>query len=168
LDVCFNLTLGGGYHRDCSLLCGKTIETITQDFSFPQLKTLQVGIDRHYRSEEKLNYADNAISFFNSFEPLDELSVSGSIEPKILDAVLSRHGQTLEKLSIRPLETIERDSVMDSPPLRRNIPMTFTEELVLPIRAECPVLQYLALSVKRTKSDGVEAKMYESFREIES
>jgi len=161
-----HLMLGGGYYEEHhSALHGETMETIAQDFSFPQLKTLQVGMGRYDMTEEKPNYADNAIAFLKSFEPLDELLVSGAFEPKILDAILSRHGQMLKKLSIRPIES---EFSVDNFPRRRDMPMTFTEKHILQIHAKCPVLQYLALSVKRTKSDIIEAKIYKSLGKIES
>jgi hypothetical protein len=90
-----HLTLGDGHETYCRKVCGETLKTIAQIFSFPQLKTLPVGINRYNSWEEKPHYADNAISFFKSLEPLDELSVPGSFKPKIVDAVLFRHGQTL-------------------------------------------------------------------------
>jgi hypothetical protein len=41
--------------------------------------------------------------------------------------------------------------------------MTFKKEHVLQIHAQCPVLQELAISIKRTKSDTLEAEIYKSF-----
>jgi hypothetical protein len=84
---------------DYSRLHGETIHAIAQEFSFLQLKTLQIGMDRVDMLREKPEYTDNVSHFFKSLEPLEELSVSGSFDPKILDAIISRHGQTLKKLS---------------------------------------------------------------------
>ncbi|EPE36417.1 hypothetical protein GLAREA_05755 [Glarea lozoyensis ATCC 20868] len=161
-----HLRLGGDYGLDdYSRLHGETIHTIAQEFTFPQLKTLQIGIDRVDMSREKPEYSDNVSHFFKLLEPLEELSVSGSFDVKILDAIISRHGQTLKKLAIRPGEGEWGPSNL---PRRLILPFTFTEEHILQIDTGCPVLDHLALVVKRTHSDAVEANIYKSFGQIRS
>lgn len=41
--------------------------------------------------------------------------------------------------------------------------MTFTKDQILQIHAQCPALEELAVSIKRTKSDALEAEIYKSF-----
>ena len=155
-----HLTLVGGFGCEDSGLNDETIEWIVENCSFSQLKTLHIRLDRHDSHADNPNYVINAIATLSSFEPLEQLSVSGPLEPKILDAILDRHGQTLTKLSLRPYE--DEGSTFPHR-LRREIPMTFTKEHILQIHAQCPVLEELALSIKRTKSDALEAEVYKSF-----
>jgi len=89
--------------------------------------------------------------------------VSGALEPKILDAILDQHGPTLKKLTLRPSE---QEFSVSNLRVRRDIPMTFTKEHILQIHTQCPALQELAISVKRTKSDRLEAEMYKSFGQM--
>jgi hypothetical protein len=152
-----SLALGGGYGCHTLGINDEVMEWIAQNCSFPRLKTLSIAMVRDDQSVDRPNYANNAITLLKAFEPLDQLSVSCPLEPKILDAILYQHGQTLQKLSLRPSEQewIAR--------VRRDIPMTFTKEHILQIHAQCPVLQELAISIKRTKSDMLEVEIYKSF-----
>jgi hypothetical protein len=127
------------------------------------LKTLHIRLDRHDHRADNPNYVINAIALLSSFKPLEQLLVSGLLEPKILDAILDRHGQTLTKLSLRPSEN---EYSLDAPRVRREIPMTFTKEHILQIHTQCLVLEELAVSIKRTKSDALEAEIYKSFGRI--
>lgn len=154
------LTLGGGYGCEDMGMNDEAIEWIVENCSFPQLKTLHIRLDRHDHRADNPNYVINAIALLSFFEPLEQLSVSGPLEPKILDAILDRHGQTLTKLSLRPSEN---EYSLDAPRVRREIPMTITKEHILQIHAQCPVLEELAVSIKRTKSDALEAEIYKSF-----
>jgi hypothetical protein len=138
----------------------EAIEWIVENCSFPQLKTLHIRLDRDDYRADTPNYVINAIAILSSFEPLEQLSVSGPLEPKILDAIQDRHGQKLTKLSLRPSE---KEHSLDAPRVRREIPMTFIKEHILQIQAQCPVLEELAVSIKRTKSDTLEAEIYKSF-----
>jgi hypothetical protein len=139
------------------------MEWIAQNCSFPQLKTLRIRMLRDDQDAERPNYANNAITFLRAFEPLDQLSVSGPLEPKILDAILDQHGPTLTKLTLRPSE---QEFTPGNHRVRQDIPMTFTKEHILQIHTQCPALQELAISVKRTKSDTLEAEMYKSFGQM--
>ncbi|TVY44670.1 hypothetical protein LOCC1_G005843 [Lachnellula occidentalis] len=158
-----HLALGGGYGCENIGVNGEEMEWIAQNCSFRQLKTLGVRMDRDDFHVERPNYVNNAVTFLRAFEPLDQLSVSGALEPKILDAILDHHGPTLKKLTLRPSE--EEFSVSNLR-VRRDIPMTFTKEHILQIHSQCPALQELAISVKRTKSDRLEAEMYKSFGQM--
>ncbi|KAF2497120.1 hypothetical protein BU16DRAFT_349993 [Lophium mytilinum] len=155
-----HLALGGGYGCEGIGINDQEMEWIAQNCAFPRLKTLRIRLTRNDMHVERPNYANNAIALLEAFEPLDQLEVSGPLEPKILDAILHRHGQTLKKLSLRPSE---RSSTADNLTLRRHIPMTLAKEHVLQIHAQCPALQELAVPVKRTKSDALEAEIYKSF-----
>lgn len=134
---------------------------MTQNCSFTRLKTLRIHLDRDDDRNMKPNYANSAITFFRALEPLHELSVDGPLEPEILDIILSRHGPALSKLSLCPSESLYSEH-------QRHIPMAFRKEHVLQIQTECPALQELAISVKRTKSDAREAEIYnKSFGKME-
>lgn len=159
-----HLTLGGGYGCENMGMDDEVMEKVAQNYCFPRLKTLCIRLERNDRAVERPNYANSAIALFRSLEPLDELSVSGPLEPEILDAILYRHGQTLRKLSVRPYEN---EFTLDNGRPRREIPMTFSKEHVLQIQAQCPGLKELAVSIKRTKSDAVEAEIYKTFGKIE-
>lgn len=138
---------------------------IVQNCSFPQLKTLGVRLDRDDASVERPDYADKAIAFFRALQPLDELSVGGSLEPRILDAILSRHGPTLHKLSLRPEERL-LGVILGLLPARE-MPMIFGKEQILQIQAQCPELQELAMPVQRMKSSALEAEIYRIFSKME-
>ena len=157
-----HLTLGGGYECEVGVI-DEAMRWIVENCSFPQLKTLHIRLDRHDYMANNPNFAINAIALLSSLEPLEQLSVSGPLEPKILDAVLNRHGRTLTKLSLRPSESEYSLLTLDARRIRREIPMTFTKEHILQINAQCPVLEELAVSIKRTKSDALEAEIYKSF-----
>lgn len=158
-----HLTIGGGH--DCSIgINDEVMEWIVQNCSFPQLQTLRIRLIRDDLFVERPNYTNNAIALFRAFEPLNELSVSGSLEPKVLDAILYRHGRTLKKLSLCPSESAFSVS---NGRTRWDMPMVFTKEHVLQIQAQCPALQELAIPVKRNKSNALEAEIYRSFGKME-
>jgi len=157
------LTLGGGYECESYGLNDEEMDFIVQNYSFPRLKTLRIRLTRNDHNVERPNYSNNAIALMGAFEPLDQLSVSGPLEPKILNAILYRHGQTLKKLSLRPFE---REFTTDYYQAQPHIPMTFSKEHILQIQAQCPALQELAVSVKRTQSNALEAEIYKSFGKI--
>lgn len=160
------LALGGGYDRDDNVgMDDEMMEWIAQNCSFPRLKTLDIRLKRNDWLVEKPNYADSAIVLFRAFEPLDELSVVGPLEPKILDAILSRHGPTLRKLSLRSTESPEGPANLRE--RGGHVPMVFRKEHVLQIQAQCPALEELTIPVKRTKSDAVEAEVYKTFGKME-
>ncbi|KAM3075668.1 hypothetical protein ACMFMG_007800 [Clarireedia jacksonii] len=155
-----HLTLGGGYDCESIGLNNEAAELIIENLSFPRLKTLQIRLDRDDNLVDNPNYAIRANALLTSFEPLEQLSVSGPLEPKMLNAILDRHGPTLTKLSLRPLES---QYSLSGDRVRREIPMTFTKEHISQIHAQCPVLEELTVSIKRTKSDAREAETYKSF-----
>ncbi|TVY13881.1 hypothetical protein LARI1_G009217 [Lachnellula arida] len=159
-----HLTLGGGYGCENVGIDGEMMDWIAQNCSFPRLKTLRIRMERDDYEVERPNYANNAIALLRTFEPLDQLSVSGPLEPKILDAILYQHGQTLKTLNLHPSE---QGFVAENLRFRRDIPMTFTKQHVLQIHAQCPALEELAISIKRTKSDSIEGEIYKSFGKME-
>ena len=160
-----HLALGGGYGCENKRLDGEMMENIAQNYRFPRLKTLCIRLERrNVQGVERPVFANNAVALFRSLEPLDELSVSGPLEPEILDAILDRHGLTLKKLSIRPFE---QEFFVGNDANPRGGPMTFTREHILQIQFHCPALQELAVSIKRTKSDAREAEIYKSFGKME-
>ena len=153
------LALGGGLfepHEKQNGVNGEVLEWIAQNCCLPQLKTLRIRLDRDDSDDMKPNYANNAITFFKALEPLSELSVDGPLETKILDAILSRHGHALRKLSLCPFEADQQ-----------HIAMIFEKEHVLHIQAQCLALQDLTIQIKRTKSDLREAEIYRSFSKME-
>lgn len=165
-----HLGLGGGYTSYAWSNAGLTedmMEWMIQDCpSLFRLRTLRISLQRHATMVERPHYADTASELFKRFEPLEELSVCGALEPKTLDAILSRHGPTLQKLTLRPQES--ESHVENGRPLSEmEMPMTFEKEHVLQIQAQCPALRELAVTVKRTMSSAVEAEIYKSFGSME-
>lgn len=102
------------------------------------------------------------IAFFNSLPPLQKLSVSGSMGPEIIDAVLARHGPSLVDLKIYPYEDV-LTIICDAIPY---MPMTITKAQIAQIEANCPVLESLSLYIKRSISDRSEADLYASLARI--
>ncbi|KAH8726762.1 hypothetical protein GQ44DRAFT_792255 [Phaeosphaeriaceae sp. PMI808] len=160
-----HLTLGGCYDHKTSGLSGETMEWIAQTYSFPRVKTLSVYLTRDDLFHERPHYSEHAVSFFQGFESLEQLSIDGPIDSKILDTVLSCHGQTLRKLALHPFEdTMTSFNSRD----RRDIPFELTKDRILQIKAQCLVLEELTVLVKRDKSSASEADMYRCFAGIES
>lgn len=160
-----NLDLGGGY--DESFGCGMTVavmEWIVENCSFPQLKTLCACLNRNDTMVEQPDYTNVVVSFFKVFEPVEQLIVTGGLDSKMLDATLSKHGSTLQKLTLRPEEASSWSSNGRIP----EIPMVFEKKHLLQIHVQCPRLQKLSITVKRTKSDAVEAELYKILGKMES
>ncbi|CAG9982169.1 unnamed protein product [Clonostachys byssicola] len=155
-----HLALGGGFGAESAGISGEMMEWISQNCSFPQLKTLIVRLSRCDTDVQKPDYSRQAIEFLGAIRPLAELSVSGPLDPRILDAILSGHGQTVKSLDLRP---DENPFQVDNRWFRRQIPMIFSKQDILQIQAQCPVLEKLAITVKRTKSDAIEADIYRTF-----
>lgn len=159
------LTLGGCYRRHYDHgMDGETMRWIVQNCSFPQLKALRVRLARNSAVVQWPDYAGDAIAFFQALEPLDELSLTGPFEPEILDAILARHGPTLKKLDLRPIEDPLRVRMILG---RRYVAMLFGKDHILQIQANCPALEELSMPIKRTKSDAVEVDVYKSFGRME-
>ncbi|KAF7914705.1 uncharacterized protein EAE98_011404 [Botrytis deweyae] len=155
-----HLTLGGCYDAKMSGLSGETMEWVAQNHFFPRVKTLNVYLTRKNYFHGDPNYSEHAVSFFRAFESLEELSIDGSMDSPILDTVLSHHGQTLKKLSFNPFENFFRNAAGHNP---LDLPLEFTHNRILQIEAQCPILEELAVPVKRNKSSVSEAKMYRCF-----
>ena len=156
-----HLALGGGYSLKWGRgMDGEMMEWIVQNCSFPRLETLRAHFERDKMMVERPHYADAAIAFFKMFKPLDELVVSGPLNPKILDAIISQHGPTLQKLSLRPTEG---GTVVANGRALSEVPMVFEQEHLLLIQAQCPALRQLAISVKRMQSNAIETEIYRTF-----
>jgi hypothetical protein len=145
---------------------GETMEWITRNHLFPCLRTLSVCLDRDDQTYERPHYSEYAVSFFLAFKPLEELSINGPIDLQIMAAVLSHHGQTRKKLSLNPFEDIFH--IENGRGRRQDIPLEFTNDLILQIKAQCPGLEELAIPVKRNKSRASEAETYRCFHEMKS
>ncbi|CAH0053704.1 unnamed protein product [Clonostachys solani] len=165
-----HLALGGegsGYMADhVNGINGEVMEWIASNCSFAQLKVVRLVLERDANPSNETDYRDSAVSLFTALPPLTELSVTGPLDPTILDAILYRHGQTLEKLNLHSLEDeadIQPDEVN-----RHEVPMVFTEEHMRQIQAQCPILEELAVPVKRTQSDAAEVEIYKTFAKMES
>lgn len=87
------LVLGGPYMEESCALNGETMEWIARNHSFPRLKLLSVYLTRDDIFNERPHYGENAISFFQVIDSLEELSINGPMEPQIMDAVLIHLGQ---------------------------------------------------------------------------
>jgi hypothetical protein len=132
-----HLCLGGDYDSDSPALSGETMEWIAQNHLFPQLRTLSVYLSRDDMMDEKPHYSQNAVSFFQDFEPLEELSVHGPMDSQIIDAILSNHGLTLTKLVLRPFESHTYTHVPDTRNQQtRKIPLEFTRDHFQQIQAQ--------------------------------
>lgn len=154
------LTLGGGFNRFGNGMDDEIMQWIVNNCTFPQLRAFRVRLERSPGGREWPNYADNAISLLKALEPLDELSVWGPFEPKMLDAILSRHGPTLKTLDLRPTEgPMGRRSFLGKPYL----PMLFGQQHILQIQAHSPNLEELFVPIKRSLSPTAEAGIYQSF-----
>lgn len=154
------LALGGGFNRFGNGMDDGMMQWIIHNCSFPRLKAFRVRLERSTDGQEWPHYADNAISLFKSLEPLDELSVWGPFEPKMLDAILSRHGPTLKKLDLRPTEGPMSVRNFSG---RRYFPMPFGQQHVVQIQRDCHNLEELSIPIKRTIPATVEAGLYKSF-----
>lgn len=163
-----HLTLGAEYGDSFAPgIRDEMLEWLVQNCSFPRLKVLRIRLRRDNLFAARPSYADNAVALFRALEPLDELSVYGPLEPKILDAILSRHGPTLQKLNLRPSENEREEEEYTGAYLGNYKPMVFGKEHILQIQTQCPALQELAIPVKRTTSNTVEAEIYKSFGKME-
>lgn len=156
-----HLTLGGYFDEQSSGLSGETMEWMAQTQSFPKVRTLEVRLTRDDLFLERPHYSAQAISFFLAFEPLERLHIDGPIDLAILDNVLSHHGPTLRKLHLHPFEERPYSFPNDREPT--DIPFQFTKEHIIQIEAQCPILEDLAIAVKRDKSSAIEADIYRSF-----
>lgn len=159
-----HLALEGCHDPKTSVISGDTMEWVAQNCSFPRTKTLSVYLARDDMFVERPHYSEQAISFFRGFANLRELSIMGPLDSNILDAVLSHHGQTLKKLSLEPHEDYYNIS---NGRARRDIPLVFTKEHIQLIATLCPVIEELAIPVKRNKSGASEVQLYRSFGEME-
>jgi hypothetical protein len=157
-----HLRIGTGFREKSLGVSGEEMEWIARNISFASLKTLYIDLDRRDDLNEKPDYCDNAINFFQSLEPLEELSINGPMEPRMLKVILTHHGPTLKKLSMVPDES--KSNMRD----RKEIPLTFTEDRVTQIQALCPVLENLTIPVYRDKSSASEAAIYTCFSKMAS
>ena len=84
-------------------LSGETMEWIVETQSFPNVKILYVHVTRDDLYVPRPNYREQAISFFRTFDSLEQLSIDGPIDRRIVDDILAHHGRALRKLSLHPL-----------------------------------------------------------------
>jgi hypothetical protein len=157
-----HLRIGTGLRETSLGVSGEEMDWLARNISFHSLKTLCIHLDRRDDFNEKPHYCDNAIGFFQSLEPLEELSINGPMEPRMLKAVLTHHGPTLTKLSMVPDES--KNNMRD----RKEIPLTFTKDRVTQIQALCPVLENLTIPVYRDKCSASEAAIYRCLGEMAS
>ena len=160
-----HLDLGLSYDFSSRALSGETMKWLAQNHSFPQLRTFKVSLDRDHVFQDRPHYSENAVSFFQALEPLKQLSVHGPIDSQIVDAIISRHGETLPKLSLRPLESPYTYGNGRDP---QEIPMEFAEEHLIQIQAQCPILEDLSVTIKQDMSSPSEASMYRCFSKMKS
>ncbi|KAF1825054.1 uncharacterized protein K489DRAFT_314252 [Dissoconium aciculare CBS 342.82] len=153
-----HLTLGGALDLRGSGLSGDTMQWIVQTQSFPLLKSLCVQLTRDNAQVERPLYREQAITFFRSFESLEQLSIDGPIDFQIKDAALAHHGKTLKKLSLHPFEQIPYPPHRDD---KQDLPFHFTKDCILQLQAQCPILEELTILVKRNMSK--EADLYRCF-----
>jgi hypothetical protein len=148
-------------------LSGETMEWIAETQSFPHVKSLCVHVTRDDLEVEKPNYRGQAISFFRTFNSLEQLSINGPIGHRIMDDVLAHHGQTLTELSLHPREELPIGiNVRNLRDLA--VPFHFAKDSVSQLQDQCPILEDLTITVKRNKSSASEAEMYRCFGEMTS
>jgi hypothetical protein len=135
-------------HDMMSGLSGETVGWIADTQSFPHVKSLCVNVTRDDWQVEKPHYREQAISFFRTFDSLEQLSFDGSMDRRIMDDILAHHGQTLKKLNLRPREDVPRVRNL----LGSNVPFHFAKDSVSQLRGQCPILEELTITVKRNKS----------------
>ncbi|OAG11489.1 uncharacterized protein CC84DRAFT_1253945 [Paraphaeosphaeria sporulosa] len=158
-----HLTLGGSYQYETYAFSGADMEWLVQTHAFPRLSTLCVSLTRDDRFLERPHYSAQAASFFGSFPPLTELSVHGPLDDPIFSAILARHGPTLEKLQLRPLEERGR---WHNGRARTDIPMQFSAQHLRDMERRCPRLAHLALPIKRHQSRPEEVALYRCFGDM--
>ncbi|KAM0688974.1 hypothetical protein Q7P36_011050 [Cladosporium allicinum] len=160
-----HLTLGGCLNMMGSGLSGETMEWIVETQSFPNVKTLYVHVTRDDLYVPRPNYREQAISFFRTFDSLEQLSIDGPIDRRIVDDILAHHGRALRKLSLHPFE-----AQPVGPNVRNlrdlDVPFHFDKDCVLQVRDQCPILEELTVLVKRNKSSAPEAEVYRCFAEM--
>jgi hypothetical protein len=159
-----HLTIGR-FHESSIGISGDEMEWIIQNRSFPRLKTLSVAITRDDFFVDRPHYVENAVSFFQAFRPLEELSVRGPIDAQIMETILSRHGQTLRKLTLHPYENWFSDVNGRN---ATNLPMNFTKNHLSQIAVLCPLLEELSVPVKRNGSRASEVELYRCFGKMKS
>jgi hypothetical protein len=81
----------------------------------------------------------------------------------IMDAILSHHGQKLNKLNSHPIEELVNVSNGQD---KRYISVELTKDRILQIQGQCLVLEEFAIPVKRRKSSAAEAEMCRCFDEM--
>ncbi|KAH6613824.1 hypothetical protein C7974DRAFT_466356 [Boeremia exigua] len=142
-----HLTLGSDNSSYPKGLTSETMGWLSQSQPFSQLRTLCVYLDRDDMYIERPDYSANAVSFFHALPPLQEITVRGPIDSLMVDAIVSRHGSTLKKLSIHTFERTYHNWV--DARVDREIPVEFTRDRLLQIQAECPALEDLAVPLYR-------------------
>jgi hypothetical protein len=120
-------------------------------------------LQRNNSNVERQHYREQAILFFQSFQPLEQLSIVGPIDFQIVDAVLTHHGQSLKKLCLHPLEAIPIG--LDSRNLP-DLPFHFNKDCVLQLQVLCLILEELTIQVKRNMSRASEAELYRCFSKM--
>lgn len=159
-----HLTIGRFYNEGLGI-SGDQMKWIIENQAFPQLKTLSVALSRDDSSVDRPDYVENAISFFQSFRPLEEISVYGPVDARILDTILLTHGHLLRKLVIHPRED-NSSNIYDRS--RDHPPMVFTMDHLSQIAALCPLLEELSVVVKRHESRASEAELYKCCGQMKS
>ncbi|KAH6625399.1 hypothetical protein C7974DRAFT_313076 [Boeremia exigua] len=148
------------FHESSLGVSGEEMQWIAQNRSFPQLKTLSVAVTRNDLYEDRPNYVENAVSFFQAFRPLEELSVYGPNDTQIIEAIFSQHGNALRKLIIHP---DERWFTGIHGRNATNPPMELTKEHFSQIAVLCPLLEELSVPVRRNGSCASEVELYRCF-----
>lgn len=137
---------------------------ISQNCSFPQLRTLRIRLNPMDLMEEIPGFDETVCTFLRMLEPLEELIISGPLLSKVLDAIISQYGSILYKLF---LSQGDSEMMVSNGRKKLEIPMIFGKKYIMQIQSQCPRLQTLALPIKRTKSDIVEAGIYQCFGTFE-
>ncbi|KAF2468411.1 uncharacterized protein BDR25DRAFT_305060 [Lindgomyces ingoldianus] len=134
------------------------LSLVATDDKFPSLKDLNITLQPGNR-ENSEDWQLTVEQFFASLHPLTSLGLSGTLHGHLLDIIAERHGETLQKLTLKPFED---GYDTPGPPLRITAP--FVELLA----SKAPNLTSLHLTLKRSMGDTAETRCYEALGTLQS
>ena len=149
-------------HTDFDKLCvldlsagvnAGTMRWAAQRAKFHSLRELHLALVAP-RNVLESDILDAAILFLNSLPCLSRLDVSGLLNQALLGTVISRHGISLQRLSLYP------DKPSSAPDDSERSDVSY--EYLMRLRDECSMLEELTLPILRTRSNNGEMKFYQA------
>ncbi|KAK7911839.1 hypothetical protein PG985_014320 [Apiospora marii] len=141
---------------------GEALEWATLNASFPHLKHLTMKFIFDEGDDGAPNFDSPAAAFLASLKPLESLRLTGNIDNETIDSILSRHGPTLQSLTLDPISS---QSPSTGP---RHQPSTYGRDHILQLRDACLRLEKLSLPIRRQKGKRAEVAIYRTLGEIPS